>query len=872
MEQQWTKKRVMRLSQADEAVIEQWLDEYIHVIYTWQYYQVGADADISADLTSRTFKRAVESLQTFDPDTETMLEWLRQQGRQVRDEVLEIRGMKPQRPWAWSQLPDNVLCGLSHLRDEPLPEEVMNNPFVREIIQAALAEMEAANRELMMQRYNHLDTAEHIASETGQNIADINDRLYRCRHTFRRAFMQLIQSANAGFSESTSAGSLELLDANLEKLLSSTNMVLTVSPKEQARIREIVLAAARQAVPLQPPQNGRPYILLAGSGILLLVLILAGLLIVFKPEPAAPPSTPEPEAVVSESVSQPSTPAPDDSKPVRTDEEKIDQAELEKVLLLGQAGDLSGLLDILKNGQYTSQMAAALFIGRLGDESAIGLLEEAEMQHYPNGPENNPFAEAILQIEDRLLAESERVVDEPAVPAAAEPNGPTAEADTEPQTAPAAPEAVIQGTVNTVTGDPLVNAQVTLSVNPLYGNTDIRVAAQTMTNGAGAYQLPNPPPGAYFLDCRDPDHDLGLSYAVWVEADSRSTVDFGGQPVLSGVLLDTMGDTGGQLLYLSDTLNPANASFRAESVTDSGGLFSFSGIKAGSYYLLNATDTNGIIWLESVEMRSQEVTDRKIGVKYAALSVAIETEEAGPTAYAVALAYGPDVSDEMRQFSLMLEDDGRFTAEAIPFGSYTLISRFENGMRLQQPLELNADRELSVTAPAGNCILSGTFRNPSPYNFFLYNTDQRVRFDLGTDGDGAYVLDAVPADSFTLAAVVNGLQLDFMDIDLQTEPEQILDIDADELLGGLSPLFVAVTNKQGMLLSDARVWVTGAGEVVTTQSTGRGAFLALGPGDYSLFAALPGYSTAEEVIQVKRMPLLTPPNPDNTIRLRLEGP
>ena len=240
MENQWTKKQVMRLSQADEAAIEQWLDDYIHVIYTWVYYQVGADAGIAAELTWRTFKRAVESLATFNPETETMLEWLRAQGRQARDEVLEIRQIKPQRPWAWSQLPDNILCALSHLRDEPLSEDVMNNPFVREIIQASLAEMEGPNRVLMMHRYNHLDTAEHIAAETGQGIGDVNDRLYRCRHTFRRVFMQLLQASNSGFSESSATGNLELLDANLEKLLSSTNMVLTVSPKDQAKTREIV--------------------------------------------------------------------------------------------------------------------------------------------------------------------------------------------------------------------------------------------------------------------------------------------------------------------------------------------------------------------------------------------------------------------------------------------------------------------------------------------------------------------------------------------------------------------------------------------------------------------------------------------------------
>ncbi|MBL7215634.1 MAG: hypothetical protein ISS71_08145, partial [Phycisphaerae bacterium] len=282
MGRDWNKKRIIQLNRGDVQVIEEWLDEFIDVIYTWLYFHVGADANIAADLTTRTFKQAVQVLEQFTPDSESMLQWLRGQAKQARDKGLLQWQMKPQRPWAWSQLPDEVLCGLSHFRDEPLSEDVTNNPFVREIVQASLAEMEAPNRELMRRRYNHLQTPEQIAGEIGKSIQEVNDRLYRCRHFFRRVFIQLIQSENQGFAESSSSGSLELLDVNLEKLLSSTNMVQAISKKDHAKIREIVIEAARETVPLKNTHTRRkPYLIGFSTGIV--VLGLLGVLVWLNP-------------------------------------------------------------------------------------------------------------------------------------------------------------------------------------------------------------------------------------------------------------------------------------------------------------------------------------------------------------------------------------------------------------------------------------------------------------------------------------------------------------------------------------------------------------------------------------------------------------
>lgn len=869
----WDKKRIIRLKQADEDVIEQWLDEFVSVIYTWMYYQAGADAEIAAELTADTFKRAVRELEHFNPDSESMAAWLREQAKQARDEGLAVRQIKPQRPWAWSHLPDDVLYGLSQFRNEPLSEAVTNNPFVREIVQAALVEMEAPNRELMKRRYNHLETAEQIADEIGANIQNINDRLYRCRHFFRRVFVQLLQSANPEFSESSSSGSLELLDMNLEKLLSSTNMVQAVRPKDKARIREIVLAAARETAPLKNAGiNKKNFVIGISAGIAVAVLLLLGIFVWFtvfattqETEPPGPVTTPQ---------APPTTPA----APVINPEEAvetIDEEELRRVIQLGQEGDLTGLLEVLKTGQYVSQRTAALFIGELGDEGAIGMLEEAEMRWYPNGPADNPFAQAITQIEERLLAESGAIIEEPNIPQAADANEAAAAmpGEPEPTEEPAAVKPAISGTATDFSGDPMSNAAITLSQNPLYGAaSDIQIIGQTATNDAGQYRFENPPTGALFIDCRAALDGLAISRSIWRGQEANCRVEFGGKPSVFGLLEGEPASVDGQILYLSDTPDPANAAFRAESITDTEGRFSFTGVSAGSYYLLNSTDTNRLVRLSTLDVGTTDITDWRVSLQQATLVVDVEASENTPAVTTVVLAYGPDVSDDFEQFPLALQNDGTYLADTIPIGSYTLITECENGMRLQQPLELNSDRDLTISVPDGSSLLSGTFTNPSPYTFFLANSDQRVRFDLEADAEGPYVIEAIPADNYSLSAVVNNLRLDFMDIDLESEQELMLDIDAGELLAGLSPLYAVVTDTQGVMLSNAQVWVTGAGEVVTTESTGRGAFLALIPGEYTLYAALPGYSTAEQAIVVQPSPLQAPPNPDNTVWLRLSAP
>ena len=871
MEGYWTKKRIALLTAAEPQAVQTWQDQYVDVIYTWLYLQVGTDVDITVNLTIRTFTRALEQVDQFQPAQQTMFQWLRSCAKQALEEGLLHWQIKRQRPWAWSQLSANVLLGLSTLRNEVLSDEVVSNPAVQEMVQATLAEMEETDRTLMMHRYNHLDTPEHITEEVGLSIEKVNDRLYRCRHFFRRVLIQLVQSENLGFNEASAAGNLERLDSNLEKLLSSTAMYQPITDNHRAVINKALTQAVlniAQTKSIPSENHSRRRILIIAAAVLLVMGSIGFLypLLLDKPEQTGPLEVAALNDITKTNTAESQSKSPEDNT------EQIDQAQLRRVFEMGQAGDLMGLLEVLKNAQFTSQLAASHFIGKLGDESAIGLLEECEAKWYPNGPDDNPFAEAIIQVHNRLLGNADTVVE---IVEQAEPAEPNEKTDTssietaEQPTLPAEPPA-ITGTVTNFQGQPTPNVRLTLAENPLYAEVaNMRVLEETQTDEQGDYKFVKAPDGAILLTCQSPnDNSMVITRSLWCEKEKPVRINFGGPRTIFGTLNLTPQSSSDQILYLSDTLNPSEASFRCETITDTDGRFVFAGIPAGNYYLLNNTESNRIVWVSSLEVAGTDIPDWDVDVREAAITIQLEQSEKTPAVTRVTLAYGIDVSGELQQFTLQPQEDGSYMGN-VPLGSYTLMVRFENGMRLQQQAEINQDRSLTVTVPEGSSGLSGQFSEKSPLAFFLYNADQRVRFDLLPDADGFYSLASVPPDVYSLATVVNNLKLDLMQIDLQTEPEQVLDVAPLQLLADYSPLYVVVTDAQGLIIEGSRVWVTGDGEVVTTESTGRGAFLAVGSGEYTLFAALPGSETQEKVIQVQSAPLLTKPNTENTILIKL---
>ncbi|MCJ7692991.1 MAG: hypothetical protein MUO22_06200, partial [Sedimentisphaerales bacterium] len=85
--------------------------------------------------------------------------------------------------------------------------------------------------------------------------------------------------------------------------------------------------------------------------------------------------------------------------------------ELESIEEFFAAGDVGSLVAMLGEGMYESKIAAANYLGKIGDSRAITALEELSLR-YRDDEAGNPFVRAIKQIIARVQAEEMKLAEQ----------------------------------------------------------------------------------------------------------------------------------------------------------------------------------------------------------------------------------------------------------------------------------------------------------------------------------------------------------------------------------------------------------------------------------------------------------------------------
>ncbi len=258
------------------------------------------------------------------------------------------------------------------------------------------------------------------------------------------------------------------------------------------------------------------------------------------------------------------------------------EAKLAHISSLADAGDINGLVDILKTGDIVSRMAAVKLLSNMSDEGAQEALNELAATLDPNNPEDYFLADA-LGVEDFGLSEEETAEDEAKAGKVTEPNTPAAKKE--------------QPTMKSLTG-----WLTDVNGYTVEGKIQVgRIGAMTDDNGAFSIEQPN---FAEFISCLgyavSTDGNMGTVFQ-WYENDdlngieivcmpsasaSGSVIDVNGQPV-NDLQIKIVPDVNAQSTYVPDELKRP---WKIKIETD--GSFEISSIPTGCPLVLIISKDN----------------------------------------------------------------------------------------------------------------------------------------------------------------------------------------------------------------------------------------------------------------------------------------
>jgi len=160
----------------------------------------------------------------------------------------------------------------------------------------------------------------------------------------------------------------------------------------------------------------------------------------------------------------------DSGRNVSTPAQKDELArELRDVEEMFASNDLPGLVSVLDKGYWQSKIAAAKYLGQIGDERALARLSSL-LSSWEGEPAENPFSAAIEQIENRMRAQEPNEIESKAAP-------PEETVAVQQESFKFEPRGVLSGVVTDVqTGEPVVGAEVRASMSRMYD-------AETDANG-----------------------------------------------------------------------------------------------------------------------------------------------------------------------------------------------------------------------------------------------------------------------------------------------------------------------------------------------------------------------------------------------------
>lgn len=407
MSRKWTRSELRSLLQGDRKTLEDWLSENADFLYTGMICRDRLAPARARHVTSNVFRFALDELDDFRAAQTSMYQWLRSLARRE----IDVQEPSPDEPEAlpadWAAVSPETAEALVRMAEKPLPESIADDSPAAGLIRAAIADMDAGDREMLLARYHHFNSGPTLFSSLNLTAEEALGRLVRARHEFRLKLHEWIRRSVPSVPLPSPSVRTEVFDANLELLFQAVSPVIPLPEDTAARLFD---SLSRQTAQINVSRHHavmqRRVLVLAGASILIAVLLVIGIVIAPDrdvPLVAAPMASPSEPTVLLPDPGEAPAEMPAETPAARPDiPQPTDEALIQQTFADGTRQDIPALLEILHSGRYAPQIVAAHFLGRYGDASVINPLQEAAEQWYSEERGENPFLAAIEAIEERL--------------------------------------------------------------------------------------------------------------------------------------------------------------------------------------------------------------------------------------------------------------------------------------------------------------------------------------------------------------------------------------------------------------------------------------------------------------------------------------
>ncbi len=383
----------------------------------------------------------------------------------------------------------------------------------------------------------------------------------------------------------------------------------------------------------------------------------------------------------------------------------------------------------------------------------------------------------------------------------------------------------------------------------------------TMTDSNGFYRFSHLPETACVVTKGRGEVLAGVVTRVAVpQNDNVTRLDFGGMPLVSGVVsLDGVPVARARLM-LSSSDRTGVSSFLCYALTDESGVFTFPGVVPGKHAIYHDHSGDRIRWVKIAHatVANANVDLGVIPRETSTLSVTIDPH-AGDAPGRIDEVGVTDADRIGSTSSCTVQapavPGGPWTADHLLPGTYKLTVSESDNVRWRAPIALTAGQgpwHVSVTSPRGVASVSGRVRGRVT-GFVIWREDRDL-WAFASVKNGTFSVAGLSAGRYfvTEQAAFFREASPLAEFTLRDGEVKNIDIDAaGEPPAQAGRLAVTIVGGQDLPCSDARAWLQNAqGKAEPLERTSSGCYFVAAPGRYTLHVQAAGYRASTTNVTV----------------------